>query len=436
MNNLKLEKPLIEWEKELDVWLIDLDLKEHLISYNKMDAFSKIFVSNVRRGWQEKHYNLYYSILLNKSLDTLVLDEFKNSFMYDNCDAYDEKPLIEWERQKNVWISDIDIEEHFKNYYRYKADLKLKKYANIFPWNDYAQSVYDSYKGVNVNKEENKDKVESLKIEDNINIPSSINNDSIYIDNNSVIDNLFKKKKRGEFHRKYKPVKVRKSGNIKKIKNNIVKKAVALALILSTSVFAMLCSKLFFKNNDDSFDNSFNVSCKADNIKRSLDNHMAKGSVENSYNIMNDHSNIDIITSENENYIDVNNNLSLENDVIVEDAIDCNDIIDSNDTIVKDDLDNINSYIQIGDVVSIDDDADIYTNCFDAMNSINGLNPYYSYDYDRTVIGICLNYKDNVLYSSDNDEVDNYIDDGATIVSYSTMVNDVNEGFYEASNVI
>ena len=95
VNILKLKRPLIEWEKELDVWLTDIDMKEHLTSYNKMDAFNKIFVSNIKRGWIRKHYDLYYSKITNRTaklvgeidtnlLSNKLIEDYANGYLFVN----------------------------------------------------------------------------------------------------------------------------------------------------------------------------------------------------------------------------------------------------------------------------------------------------------------------------------------------------------------
>ena len=386
MNILKEKKTLIEWEKELDIWLVDLDLKEHLNLFNKTDAFSKISISNFKRGWSRKHYDLYYTIMLNKSMDSLVLDEFKTCYKNECLDMYEERLLIEWEKEYNVWINDLDYNDHFRKYCRYQVDSKLKRYLSISKWNNDAQKIYDSYKGVD--KDDNKD----IQNEDE-------NKKLVEVSKNgNAVQNV------------YHSVKVRKCKNRKKIKKSIVTKAVSIALLISTAVSAFICSKFSDDNSFDVTDHVYACDVKSDNSVENFENALVK--------------NLDIMLNKKDNI-----SLETSNEPIVNDC--CEDLkqevlLDKS----SNDIDEEEVYFKIGDVVSINKDSNIYTNCIDAMNNSNGLDPYYSSDYDRIITGVCLNDDGNIVYSNDNDDINNYVNDGALVVSYSTMVDGIEEGFY------
>ena len=59
MSIFKEKKPLIEWEKEYDVWRDDLLPGQHFEEYTKLDAFKIFSIGNIRREWGCNEYQLY-----------------------------------------------------------------------------------------------------------------------------------------------------------------------------------------------------------------------------------------------------------------------------------------------------------------------------------------------------------------------------------------
>lgn len=106
MNGLKEKKALIEWEKELDVWLVDILMAEHFLMYTKFEAFDKIVVNNFKRNWSTKENEIYKKYKSDQNINNLVEDTSKRKFMWimdtdyqDSEELSIEKPLIEWEKE-------------------------------------------------------------------------------------------------------------------------------------------------------------------------------------------------------------------------------------------------------------------------------------------------------------------------------------------------
>lgn len=417
VNILKEEKPLIEWEKELDIWLVDLDLKEHLNLFNKIDAFSKISISNFKRGWSRKHYDLYYTIMLNKSMDSLVLDEFKTCYKNECLDMYEERLLIEWEKEYNVWINDLDYNDHFRKYCRYQVDSKLKRYLSISKWNNDAQKIYDNYQKL---KNGNNDDSNCLDINKDVSIKESsmVNTNNLVKTKQSNISN----------HKIIRNMKSKKSKNKVKLRNSLIKKSIAIALAISSFISVSFFSKLNTRRDNDIIGQDVKA---CDNIDNSS---VQVGGLFSNFNTF--ESNFIDNNIEDTNYVEVDkicDDLKTINNNIIKDI---NDNYMSTEIIDSAKMDNdVSSDIRIGDSVLVSSDSCIYDNCIDAMNCYNGMEPYFSYDSTREVSGVCLNYNDQIIYSLDNDEIDNYANMGASVVSYCTSINDVDEGFYNVDDI-
>lgn len=425
MNILKEEKPLIEWEKELDIWLVDLDLKEHLNLFNKIDAFSKISISKFKRGWSRKHYDLYYTIMLNKSMDSLVLDEFKTCYKNECLDMYEEKLLIEWEKEYNVWINDLEYNDHFRKYCRYQVDSKLKRYLSISKWNNDAQKIYDNYQKI---KNGNNDDSNCLDTNKDVSIK-----ESSMVDSNNIVKTSNISKKKNSNHKIIRNVKSKKCKNKVKLRNSLIKKSIAIALTISSFISVSIFSKLDMCKNR----NLLNQDVKACN---NIDNSSVQvGGLFNNFSsfknnfIDNTIEDTNIINTNNLEVNKISDDLKTMNDYIIKDIK--NNYI-SSEIIDNAKMDNdVSSNIRIGDSVLVSSDSCIYDNCIDAMNCSNGMDPYFSYDFAREVSGVCLNYNDQIIYSLDNDEIENYANMGASVVSYCTSINDVDEGFYSVDDI-
>ncbi len=402
MNILKEEKPLIEWEKELDVWLVDICLADHFVSYNKMDAFDKINIFCFKRGWSNKENEIYSEYLSNKYSDCLVLEEFKNKTYHTYYDLYEQKPLIEWELERGIWIPDLCYSDHLRIYYKKDAFDMLRKPTVM--WNNESQQMYNNYK----------------------NTFNSIGNGVINNSENDVKRNV-------------KVVNKKKSKNKVSLKKNILKRSIALLMGITASLSGYFYCKenIMEKSNDDFINNSYVVSsCNRSIIDDDSCESLFLGGLNPKDKI------------EDEKVNEVNDKIydsksGLKSSLLkVEKSIinNKNDIVinsnEKNSNIEISSNEIVNYYYEIGEKVVIDNDSEIYGNCYDAMNNKNGMDPYYSYEYDRTITGICLNYNDCVIYLDNNDEINNYINDGASVVSYSTMVdNGICEGFYCADDI-
>ena len=101
--------------------------------------------------------------------------------------------------------------------------------------------------------------------------------------------------------------------------------------------------------------------------------------------------------------------------------------------------------ISLNDTVTIDDNAPIYTNSYDASYNTNGYNALYDGSYDRIIEAVSyeLDGKVYTIYRNEDnsyEKVDELIKKGATLTSVLVtridLANDVtHEGYYNASNV-
>ena len=134
MSILMEEKPLIEWEKELDVWLVDVLPSEHFMVYSKMDAFAKMGIGNIKRGWGYNENNIYSNYKSNGSLDNMINSNDNDLII---------KPLIEWERELGYWIYSFNKCDHLKKCSRREALKLINSNCFISSWNNDADLLYE-----------------------------------------------------------------------------------------------------------------------------------------------------------------------------------------------------------------------------------------------------------------------------------------------------
>lgn len=127
----------------------------------------------------------------------------------------------------------------------------------------------------------------------------------------------------------------------------------------------------------------------------------------------------------------------------VETVVGTNDIDEFiNENTLKDKLnvalDNENSVdntINIGTIVSINENAPIYNNMYDATNSSNQLNQMYPGN-NMSVLGIVFNVNNNLVFVTDANQIDELKNMGCEITSYAVSLDGNNiTGFYSADDI-
>lgn len=410
MNILKEEKPLIEWEKEMDVWVMDLLPMDHYNMYNKMDAFSKMSISSVKRGWGDIENRLYKIFKTQNVYNDNLL--FCDNLIVGNNE---EKSLIEWEKELGFCIAFVPIENHLKKYNYMDAIKIIKSAFFVRSWNTDADKLYDEC----------------------YNNSNSLRND--YIVNMQSFDDIDLKlsiKDNGKSHKdkKCRVISKRNPINKKKVKKSILKVGISIVL----SIAACLSSFGFAKAN-----------VKKDNIntKTSYENSITSADIFQSLSLSNngnDKKVLDNIQTDNTcmlnaNVSDVNSYPN--NDVEDIDIINMFPFVDLKLDFNKDDVKSFeNSDLQdisLGDIVTIKDGSNVYGNIYNAIDRVDGLDAYYSCDIDRFVDYIALDYNNEIIYSNSVDEINYYKDNGADVVSVCTSINGNDlEGFYNSDDVI
>ena len=117
-----------------------------------------------------------------------------------------------------------------------------------------------------------------------------------------------------------------------------------------------------------------------------------------------------------------------------------NDDVRSTPAFRKDYVNHKNSLdndITFGDIVNVNENAFIYTNCYDAAAATNGLAPYFDTSMSREVTGIAYNLNGQIeyIYASDDncmEKEQELMKQGAVKVSYLTGNY---EGYYNANDV-
>ena len=240
-------------------------------------------------------------------------------------------------------------------------------------------------------------------------------------------------KKKNNHHKIIRNIKSKKCKNKVKLRNSLIKKSIAIALAISSFVSVFAFSKLNMHKDRDLISQDVKACENIDNSSVQVGGLFNNFSSFKNNFIDNTIEDTNIINTNNLEVNKISDDLKTMNDYIIKDIK--NNYI-SSEIIENAKMDNdVSSNIRIGDSVLVSSDSCIYDNCIDAMNCSNGMDPYFSYDSTREVSGVCLNYNDQVIYSMDNDEIENYANMGASVVSYCTSINDVDEGFYNVDDI-
>ena len=386
MNVLKIEKPLIEWEKELDVWMIDLLPEQHYDMYNKIKAFEKIGRSNFRRNWGEYEKKVYNDYLLGGNRKKLCSNVSNN--LLDNT----KKTFIEWEKEFGYYIFCTNMSTHSTLCTREQAKSLLYSNEFVLRWDENANRIYNSYFNIYNN---------TLSI---IQKPTNTKKTNFLSKFREKCINKIEKKSFITFNNsKIKP----RTNNLKRIF------AIGLSLITSLNSYSL------FNNNTIKYEKD-DIDSLINNIDNSLDTNYI-----NNTKITNDDYQ-QKINKLNDDLINLNNSIN--------DNINLNNSINDNINLNKN---SINNEICIGDIVTVKENSHIYNNIYDAIDKNEGENLYYSKDSYRYIKYIALNKDNKIIYSNDNDEIELYKSEGAKTVGVCTSLNNYNlEGYYNYDDVV
>ena len=150
--------------------------------------------------------------------------------------------------------------------------------------------------------------------------------------------------------------------------------------------------------------------------------------------------NSDSKTNRNEVIQDINENNKKFN---IEDEINNEPIFEGNDIKVSVDYSNQldEEVVTIPDTISVNDNANIYTNSIDAVNQNNGLHPYYGYDNERNVLGVVIEMPGGKIITTYDEQIAvTLLQQGGNIKSYLTGTQNINgnydyEGYYNANDI-
>lgn len=79
---------------------------------------------------------------------------------------------------------------------------------------------------------------------------------------------------------------------------------------------------------------------------------------------------------------------------------------------------------------TVNENASIFINMYDAYNNTNQINPYHKSDTQRKVKAIVLKTYNQLIYVTTQEEYNYYINSGAEPISVVGMIDDYTEGFY------
>ena len=384
MSIFKEKKPLIEWEKDYDVWKLDLLPGQHFIECTKLEAFNLFSIGNIKRDWgcyEQEFYRNYISFSRNSTLilfsgiDCTVIDNRKKSF-------------IEWEKELGFFVTNASIYEHNKKCSKSEAEKLLYTSCFVSSWNDDADKLYFD---CIYNKKYSSDNCLAIK---NFKYVNVVPVEEVNKKDSFIKKIVLGKQKNKKYEFTEKRVKVRGYDNKVKIRGKCLKKVFALALSLMTAFSTTGFSNSAVETyslNDEKISSSTNLS---DSIIKS----------EKCVKLVND-------------------NVKLDRNSVSKERFDLNKKIVTKEI----EFDSVN----LGDVINIKDGSKVYDNVYSAIDKDNGLDCIYSFDTDRNVNYVALKYDNNIIYSNDYDEISRYEQCGASVVSVCT-----DDGFYNYDDIV
>lgn len=409
MNMLKEERPLIEWEKELDVWLVDLLPNEHYEKYTKMDAFSKIGIANFRRNWgvfEKEFYNSYKNknYLFNSVCSNVVIDNRR-------------RPLIEWEKKFGYWFTCLSFNDHLKKCSREEAFNMLNYNYFRRSWDEDADKLYMDYLDSSSVIKNEEIGVKNLKFVDTTSCLTSDESRKILLKKIPDIKQIFKRKTLDRI------IKVNKFKNKVRVRDGFLKKVLAVTLSLVTAATAYGFTKI--KHNYDDIKQEL---VNSDNVNYNVDE------LYNIDSFIKDDDVLDLKKANKYDNIVVNDKHAEEINIVNNDSLDIKkksiDKINNEDK-KEDKVGAVKNDIEIGDVITLKKGSYVYDNMYNAIDKTYGYDTYYSYDTCRDVNYIVLSYNDEFIFSDDLIEIENYKSHGAKVVSVCT-----DDGFYNSNDVV
>lgn len=462
MSSLSEMKPLIEWEQELGVWMLDGDFSNHFIKCDKFEAYSIIRPRIIKRGWGDNENKIYKKYIGNDAAELLVT-EFANGL--DNplskiSDSKDEKFLIEWENELGFFFDSIDYVEHYTKC-NYNDVIKLMiSLREVRAWNNRATALYQGLdewtrlhpistkSEVCSNPQESVEDVVEPVVQNN---KIGINMKLLNISKQKVIpQNIFSlmdvskyskekenvknrltnffeqvklKKKERKSIKNFKIFNIKKSKKPRKLNNNILGKAVALALTISTAASAYLVSENKYINIDNTcYDCSISDEVS---IIDNNDNNMLENTLFNIPNrtILNKGILTDSTKEKNDEYNIINgdDNIS-KKDQKVSSIENNNDDLDEVSTI-----DSNANLIHLNDKVTIKEGSFIYTRKDDALDDVDRLPLYFPYSQERSVEFVV--FSNNEIVTSE-DKYEECLENGLSIECVYT-----GDGYYRTESV-
>ena len=410
MNYLKVKKTLIEWERELDIWIPDIQFDEHFMNCSKIEAFDKINVYNVINGWNDNIISIYKKFKYEYNSDFYLFsigesDLIKRKLYFGVKDLYCEKPLIEFEKELGIWIVDIIEEDHYKIHLKKDVLDKLDIVYKTKKWDIEANMYYSKY--LLKSKGENDENNESLKNEDLV--LSEVKNEKHHI---------HKKKNASNFLNIIKVNKSKKKNNLKK---SIIKKTMSLVLSMVTIASGYAFSKVIQRNDDSFTSEAISYSKSTEDI-----NNFKMNNFESA-----------ILSKQNDKIDkDVDNKTEKKVDIEKKDQIIKTDL-DNEKSFqeIKTDIDDENVSVHIGDDIELTNDALIYGNYYDTSDRKYGLNPYYGNEMDRYISAVTLEYNGVTDYYDNQSKIDSLINMGAKVIALQSSNEFGVEGYYNICDV-
>ena len=486
------KKTLIEWEREWNIWVPELCVTDHFVVYDQFDAFDTMRPYNGVIKWEDNlefnNESLYENFLKNKKdienikdakfieVSSAIMRDYIDNILFNEIIDNEELSLIQWEEIFHLWIPNKHEEYHYqiltkeaaielisithpsfvkswnnesdKVYNSYMRKIRLSSAnklngnsvlgLNSGDYSDYKERVIDSVpvkKFISGSVTNLENAVESIYIKEDVELDTYSDCENEYVDtvlepvindepkkmynfpyiapqfdtqdqesskdnniSNPIMEIDVESNKKNIFDI-FNTKKPKNKGNIKK---RIIKATLAIVASITTLVSVRATSNINYKN-EDIVDNSYSY----------LQNSEASES-SNSVSVQKDKDEKKEIDTKNEKI-----NVGHRNN---------NDI---NDDKVK---------IEIGDIVTVEEDAPIYTSLDDAGKMQNGLNSSNDNEMLRKVEYIAVNYNDSIVYSNKQDEIDYYINNGGYEISVMTSINDYDnigiEGSYNIKNII
>ena len=425
MNTLKEVKPLIEWEKYLGVWMVDLLPKQHLVEYTKMDAFEKIGISNVR-DWGVRENSLYRELIINRGYLCL---EHKNYSIIDNS----QKPLIEWEKELGYCILNLSYSQHLKKCTKKEAAEMLYGHYLTQSWNEFADNIYSSYVngllGCEVASIDTDNKsLKKIEYNEVTPVAQEITEPVLMSDKLSKRERLFKKIQsigcKISERVDERIVKVNNRKNKVKVRHSGIKMLMSVTLSLVTTVSLYGFSRMKPVASDNG--SNLTYSASADdviNLNKNI-SLFEKVQTTNNYSISN--------SWENKEDTSVSASVTTCEKTVVKEKSRFKKMFSKffNELQSKNNVQQVDNGVNLGDEIVLEKGTKVYDNVYSSIDKSNGYDTYYSNDMYRRVNYVALNYDDNIIFSNDSNEINYYKSKGAQVVSVCT-----DDGFYNVNDV-